>query len=140
MVWAMVGFLTRGSGFSTRIVELALATGGVLVAVTILVPGMPLALILSGVTILLAGITAAALLDKGAPVPAGSTRRYPARGVGWRVAGAVLILCLALGGYLWREWVLHGPSALWNPLIKIGVTVLVVLLGWWVARVRPTRQ
>ena len=141
MVWAMVGFLTRGSGFSTRIVELALATGGVLVAVTILVPGMPLALILSGVTILLAGITAAALLDRGAPVPAGSARRrYPARGVGWRVAGAVLILCLALGGYLWREWVLHGPSALWNPLIKIGVTVLVVLLGWWVARVRPTRQ
>ncbi len=141
MVWAMVGFLTRGSGFSTRIVELALAVGGVLVAVTILIPGMPLALILSGVTILLAGITAAALLDKDTPVPGGSTRpRHPARGVGWRVAGAVLLLCLALGGYLWREWSLHGPSALWNPLIKIGVTLLVVLLGWWVARVRPTRR
>jgi patatin-related protein len=128
MVWAIVTFLTSNSRFAVHAVELALAAGGVLIAAAILVPGMPLALILAGVAVLLAGITAAALLT-------GESRK-----VGYRLIGAVLLAAAALGGYLWWDWSRNGPAMTWGLLIKAGVTVLVVLLGWWVARVSPRRR
>jgi patatin-related protein len=128
MVWAIVTFLTTNSRFAAHTVELALAAGGVLIAGAILVPGMPLALILAGVAVLLAGITAAALLT-------GESRQ-----VGYRLIVAVLLAAAALGGYLWWDWSRNGPGMTWSLLIKAGVTILVVLLGWWVARARPARR
>ena len=128
MVWAIVTFLTGKSRFAAHTVELALAAGGVLIAGAILVPGMPLALILAGVAVLLAGITSAALLT-------GESRQ-----VGYRLLVAVLLAAAALGGYLWWDWSRNGPGMTWSLLIKAGVTILVVLLGWWVARARPARR
>ena len=74
IVWAMVTLLTRGSHFGTRVVELAVAAGGVLIAVAVFVPAMPLAFTLAGVLLLLAGLTAGALLTRQARGVGGALR------------------------------------------------------------------
>jgi patatin-related protein len=125
-VWAMVTLLTGRSRFGARVVELAVAAGGVLLAAAILVPAMPLGFTLTGVLLLLAGGSAAALLTK------------EARAVGRRLAGAALLAAAALAGYVYWDWTRHGlSSAIWSLLIKVFVGVLVVLVGWWVARAQP---
>ncbi|MCW3820444.1 patatin-like protein [Micromonospora sp. DR5-3] len=125
-VWAMVAMLTRGSAVGTHAVEIAVAAGGVLLAVTLLVPAVPIALTLLAVLLLLAGFSSAALL---------SPRTRP---VGVRLAAAALVVLLTLAGILWWDWSRSGSAALvWSLSIKLGVSVLIVLLGWWVARAQP---
>ncbi|MFG2053169.1 patatin-like protein [Micromonospora sp. NPDC048930] len=127
-VWAMVVLLTRRSAVGTRAVEIAVAAGGVLLAVTLLVPAVPIALTLLAVLLLVAGFSSAALL---------SPRTRP---VGVRLAAAALVVLLALGGVLFWDWSRNGSAALiWSLSIKLGVSLLVVLLGWWVARAQPRR-
>lgn len=125
-VWAMVTLLTRRSHFGPRVVELAVAAGAVLLAVAIFVPAMPLAFTLAGVLLLLAGVSAGALLTE------------EARGVGWRLGLCALVVAIALGAYVYWDWTHNGLSGtIWNLLIKIGIGILVVLVGWYVARARP---
>jgi hypothetical protein len=122
MVWAMVTFLSRRSHFGTHVVELALAVGGVLLALTVLVPGVPLGLTLTGVLLLLAGLTAAALTTKDG------------KGVFFRLLAAAAVVLIALVALLWWDWAQHGSAGFaWTLLIKLGVGVLIVLLGWFVA-------
>lgn len=127
-VWAMIHFLTRPGSFGNRVVQLALATGGVLLAVSLFVPAMPVAFTLVGVLVLLAGWSAAALLTPDA------------RQVGWRLAIAAGLAGIAVAGYAW--WDLSRreemSQALWSLAIKLGVGLLVVLLGWWVAGARES--
>jgi patatin-related protein len=124
-VWAMVHFLTRTGKFGNRAVQLALATGGVMLAVSLFVPGMPVAFTLAGVLVLLAGWSAAALLDPGA------------RRVGVRLAWATFAVVLAFAGYIWGDdgrdldW-----AALWRLAVKLGIGLLIVLLGWWISRAK----
>lgn len=80
------------------------------------------------VLLLLAGFSAAALL---------SSRTRP---VGLRLVAAALVVLLALGGNLWWDWSRNGAALIWSVSIKLGVTLLIVLLGWWVARARPRRS
>lgn len=128
-VWAMVNLLTRKSHFGARAVELAVAAGGVLIAVAIFVPGMPLGFTLAGVLLLLAGLSAAALLTKSS------------RGLGRRLLVAAALIAAALGGYAYCDYTRNGSaSAVWSLAIKAGVGILVVLLGWWLAQVRPARR
>ncbi|MBT2543283.1 patatin-like protein [Streptomyces sp. ISL-44] len=127
-VWAMIHFLTRPGSFGNRVVQLALATGGVLLAVSLVVPAMPVAFTLVGVLVLLAGWSAAALLTPDA------------RRVGYRLAIAAGLAGIAVAGYAW--WDLSRredmTQALWSLAIKLGVGLLVVLLGWWVAGARES--
>ncbi|MEO3778739.1 patatin-like protein [Micromonospora sp. B11E3] len=128
-VWAMVSLLTRRSAVGRHAVDIAVAAGGALLAVTLLVPGVPVALTLLAVLLLLAGFSSAALLSP------------QARPVGLRLAAAALVVLLALGGVVWSDLARNGSTALiWSLSIKLGVSVLVVLLGWWVARARPGRS
>lgn len=127
-VWAMVALLTRRSAMGTRAVEIAVAAGAVLLAVSLLVPAVPIALALLAVLLLLAGFSAAALL---------SPRTRP---VGLRLVAAALVVLLALGGVLWWDWYRNGTALIWSLSIKLGVTLLIVLLGWWVARAQPRRS
>jgi patatin-related protein len=121
-VWAMIHFLTMESRFGARAVEIALAAGGVLLAITILVPGIPLGLTLLGVVLLLAGLTTAALRTPGA------------KGIGGRLLVATLLVAAALAGFLWWDWKRNQWNAVgWTLLLKVGVALLIVLLGWWVA-------
>jgi hypothetical protein len=136
-VWAMIHFLTLKSRFGTRAVEIALAAGGALLAVTILVPGVPLGLTLFGVLLLLAGLTTAAL------------RTSPsAKRAGRQLLLASILVAAALGGHLWWEWHRNGVDAFASAitlLIKLAVALLVILLGLWVSRAqrpagRPRRD
>lgn len=125
-VWAMVTLLTRRSHFGPRVVELAVAAGGVLLAVAIFVPAMPVVFTLAGVLLLLAGVSAGGLLTE------------EARGVGWRLGLCALLVAVALGAYVYWDWTRNGLNgAIWSLLIKIGIGILVVLLGWFVARAHP---
>lgn len=122
-VWAMIHFLALGR-FGTRAVEIALAAGGVLLAVTILVPGIPLGLTLFGVLLLLAGLTAAAL-----QTPPGS------RAVGRRLLAATVLVAVALAAYLWWDFQRNGSNAVaWTLLAKVAVALVIVLLGLWIAQ------
>lgn len=60
-VWALVHFMTLGSSVGRHVVELALAAGGVLLAVAVVVPGIPAGLTFAGVVLLFGGLTVAAL-------------------------------------------------------------------------------
>lgn len=127
MVWAMVSYLTRGSEFGTRVVNLAIAGGGTLLAVTIFVPSVPIGLTLAGVTLILAGMSAAALLTRGA------------RGLGLRLVVAALLVGGAFGYLVWRGVHEHGVKGdVVTVLVKVGIGALIVLLGWFVATARPS--
>jgi patatin-related protein len=119
-VWAMVHFHTRADKFGNRVVQLALATGGVMLAVSLFVPAMPVAFTLAGVLVLLAGWSAAALLTR------------EARRVGLRLAVATAVVVLAFAGYIWWERPDYDPDALRNLAVKLGIGLLIVLLGWWI--------
>jgi hypothetical protein len=102
------------------------AAGGVLLAVAVFVPAMPVVLTLAGVLLLLAGVSAGGLLTE------------EARGVGWRLGLCALLVAVALGAYVYWDWTRNGLNgAIWSLLIKIGIGILVVLLGWFVARAHP---
>jgi patatin-related protein len=127
-VWAMVTFMTSPSKFGRRAVELAIAAGGSLLALAVLVPAMPLALILAGVLLVVAGVSTAAL------------RTSKAKAVGRRLGVVAVIVAAALGGYLYWDWRAGGVTAdVMNALVKIGVFLLIVLLGWWISTARPKK-
>ena len=129
LVWTMVSYLTRGSVFGTRVVELAVAIGGALLAVTLLVPGIPLGLTLAGVLLLFSGVTAAALRT-----PGGSW-------FGARLGVATLLAATAMGYVLWSDTQVPAQTdgdAL-PTLIKAAVGLVIVLLGSWIARSRPSK-
>jgi len=129
MVWAMVAFMTSPSKFGRRAVELAVAAGGSLLALAVLVPAIPLAIILTGVLLVVAGVSAAALQSDRA------------KGVGWRLGVVGLIVAASLGGYLYWDWRANGLAAGFvGALVKIGVFLLIVLLGWWISTARPGRR
>ena len=130
LVWTMVSYLTRGSVFGTRIVELAVAIGGALLAVTLLVPAVPLGLTLAGVLLLFSGVTAAALRT-----PGGSW-------FGARLGAAALLAATCLGYVMWSDIHVNGwaKSDSLPTLIRGGVGLVIVLLGWWIARSRPSKK
>ena len=132
LLYGMVAYITRGSAIGTRLVELAVAAGGVLLAVTIFVPSVPIGLTLAGVLLLLAGASASALLTKGA------------RGMGVRVLIAVLLVGGALGYLIWRDIDDHGfHGQVVSVTIKVCIALGIVLVGWFIANAgfgRTTRR
>ncbi|MBF6047255.1 patatin-like protein [Streptomyces sp. NRRL B-1677] len=127
-VWAMVRFLTRPDNFGNRVVQLTVAAGAVLLAVSLFVPGLPVVFTLAGVLLLLAGWSAAALLTR-------ETRR-----VGRRLALVTGFVVLVAAGYVYTR--LHDPHAregLWSLAVKLGAALLVVLLGVFLARTPEPR-
>ncbi|MCF3106165.1 patatin-like protein [Streptomyces roseoverticillatus] len=127
-VWAMVRFLTRPDNFGNRVVQLTVAAGAVLLAVSLFVPGLPVVFTLAGVLLLLAGWSAAALLTR-------DTRR-----VGRRLAVATGFVVLVAAGYVYtRLHDAHAREGLWSLAVKLGAALLVVLLGVFLARTPEPR-
>ncbi|MEV4742304.1 patatin-like protein [Streptomyces sp. NPDC049555] len=127
-VWAMVHFLTRPGRFGTRAVQLVVATGAVLLAVSLFVPGLPVGFTLAGVLLLLAGWSAAALLTPDV------------RRLGVRLAAVTLLVAAAAAWYFYAHR--HDPNlsrTLWGLAVKAGAGLLVVLLGLVLARTREPR-
>lgn len=129
MVWVLVSYLTRKSNFGQQVVSVVAAAGGALLAVTILVPGVPIGLTLAGAALLLAATSATALLTPGA------------KGVAWRL---LILLALVLGGIAWfvyRDIDDHGfKGDVVTLTIKIGVTALIIVLGWFIATAKPSQD
>ena len=129
VVWAMIRFATLKSGFASNAVSLVVAGGAVLLAVTMVVPGIPVGLTMVGVLLILAGATTSAL------------RQRESRKVGLRLGAAAALALAALAALLWYDWSHNRSSSIvWGVLIKTGVALGIVLLGWWVARVKPSSR
>lgn len=125
-VWALVTYLTSDSRIGPRVVAATLGIGGVLLAVTLFIPAVPVGLVVAGAVLVLAGATTAAL------------RTERAQPLGWRLAGAAIVALLALGALVW--WQVHksnGVDWLVTTGIKVGVGLLIVCLGWLLATARP---
>jgi patatin-related protein len=127
-VWAMVAYLTSGSRIGPRVVAAAVGVGGVLLAITLFVPAVPVGLVIAGAVLVLAGATAAAL------------RTNRAHSLGWRLAGTALIALLALGGLVWWQIHKHGNDWLIGTGIKVGVGLLIVCIGWILATAKPDKH
>ncbi len=128
MIWVLVSYLTRGSTFGQHAVSVVAATGGALLAVTLLVPGVPIGVTLTGAGLLLAATSATALLTPGAM---GLARRLT----------IILILILAgIGWFVYRDVDEHGfKGDVVTLTVKIGVTALIIGLGWFIATAKPSR-
>ncbi|MEV4921534.1 patatin-like protein [Streptomyces roseoverticillatus] len=127
-VWVMVRFLTRPDSFGNRVVQLTVAAGAVLLAVSLFVPGLPVVFTLAGVLLLLAGWSAVALLTR-------DTRR-----VGRRLAVVTGFVVLVAAGYVYaRLHDAHAREELWSLAVKLGAALLVVLLGVFLARTPEPR-
>jgi patatin-related protein len=128
VLWTMVTLLTSKSRIGAALVRFTVAIGAALLALALVVPGVPLAFTLIGVLLVLAGASAAGLLQK-------DTRNIGARLILPSVAVAItlgVLLALAI-----RDIKDKGADVvIWPAVIKTLVVVLVVLLGAWVARVR----
>jgi hypothetical protein len=127
MVWTAIQFSTGGGGFGANLLLLVLTAGAALLAVTVIVPGIPAQLL--GVLLVLVAITAGALRS-------GSSRK-----VGWRLVPWVVLVLSVLAVLLWYDWRQHGADAVISTLLaKTWLALAIVLLGWWVARGRPKRR
>ncbi|WP_326673401.1 patatin-like protein [Streptomyces canus] len=124
-VWAMVTFMTRGSDFSRNAVHLAVAVGGALLGISLVVPGVPLAFPLAGALVLTAGWSAAAL------------RTAETRPVGKQLLTLAVLAGVILAAYVTWEVRHDGVHALIGFLLKAALVALVIMVGWWIARAAP---
>jgi hypothetical protein len=122
MMYAMVAYLSRGSKIGPMAVGMAAAAGGVLLAVTIFVPSVPIGLTIAGVMLLLAAASAAAL------------RTPDIRWMALRVGLVALIFAAALGYLIYRDVDAHGfHGEVVSMVVKVGIGLAVLLVGWFVA-------
>jgi hypothetical protein len=125
----MVAYQTRRSAIGARTVSAAVAVGGTLLALAIFVPAVPIGITLAGAVLVLAGASAAAL------------RTPTAHGLGRRLLLVAVVAVLAFAGLIWWQIHEHGFSnSVVSVLIKIGVGILIVSLGWFLARSRPSKK
>ena len=130
LVWLLVNRLTTRSHNGRNVLSLVVGVGTALVALTLVMPGVPVAVTLAGAALLLAATTATAITQHSQ--------------VGWSLAvrtalacGAVLIgLAGAVAYDLSRdreavvETLLRGAG-------RVAVVAAVVALGWFIARAKP---
>lgn len=116
LVWVMVSSLSSGSRFGARSVTLAMAVGGALLAVSLVVAQVPPAITAIGVLLVLAGLTVATLRAPGAGTLA---RRLAVLAVG---------VAVVLGISTWLSY-RRDPATVLGPLVSFAVVVGVTLLG-----------
>jgi hypothetical protein len=121
VLWASVFLATSPGSVGPRLVALTVTLGSAAVAVSLVAPGLPVLIMLLGVLLVLVGVTTGALL-----IPRG-------RPVGLRLVPPAALTAVTVGAMAWAERGVLNPGL----LVKLGVVVLVVLLGAYVGRVRP---
>jgi len=120
LLWVLVNFLAFRSNIGRNLTGVVLGVGGALVAVAILVPGVPAVVPLTGVVIVLATGSVAAL-------------RHPriVRGLAWRV---VALLILAGVGLWWLLKDENVPALLRTIATRIVLVAAIVGVGWLLGR------
>ena len=131
LLWVLVNFLAGKSHVGRNFASLVLGVGGTLIALAVVLPGVPIAIPLTGVVLLLATASASALLGR--------------RVVGWALVGRLFVLAVlaivALGLVLARiasdekqslqEWL----GDIWPRALVVAV---VIVVGWYLGR--PSRR
>jgi patatin-related protein len=131
LLWVLVNFLAGKSHVGRNLTSLVLGVGGTLIAVTLVVPGVPIVVPLTGVILLLAAGSASALLGR--------------KEVGWVFAGRIgLLLVLAIAALvLFLAFAAaDDKQTLWELLgdvwPELAVVAGVIAVGWYLGR--PTKH
>ena len=127
LLWVLVNFLAGKSHLGRNLTSLVLGVGGTLIAVTLVVPGVPIVVPLTGVVVLLAAGSASALLG----------RKEVGKGFAGRVlflfvlalAAIVLFLAYAASDTKQTLWELLGD--VWPEL---AIVAGVIFVGWFLGR------
>lgn len=131
LLWTLVDFLAGRSHVGRALAGMAVGVGGALIAVSLVVPGVPPAVPLTGVVLILATASAIAL----------TRARLGFVRFGLRL---VLLLAVALAALAWVVWEASDRDLdkLRDMATDVGLRVLpvvaVLLAGWFLAR--PTGQ
>jgi hypothetical protein len=143
LLWAMV-LLTRNRGrIGVAVVQAAVISGAALLALSLLVPGIPAAISLLGVSVILATITLACLrslsVPRSGPGSPGDSpgeleryRRKAVRRIGLRMA-VPSVLLLGVVFTLAARW--GQLQVQTDTITKALVTLAVILVGSWLGRV-----
>jgi hypothetical protein len=131
LLWVLVNFLAGKSHVGRNLTSLVLGVGGTLIAMALVVPGVPIAVPLTGVVLVLAAASASALLGR--------------RVTGWPLAGRMVVLALlaiaAVGLVLafstsdGKQSLLEWLGDVWPRVLIVG---LVIVVGWYLGR--PSRR
>lgn len=124
MLWVLGNFLARNSSTAHNLTSMALGVGGALVALAIIVPGIPIAVPLVGVVLILAVASIAALQDGGTPLT-------------WRLLLVAVIALAALVGL--GVWTLvQSKQGVWDTLmtwvLRLFLVLVVLGIGWFLGR------
>jgi hypothetical protein len=120
VLWAMVHLASGRSRIGPNLVNLCVTIGAAIVALSLVAPGVPSALVLLGGGTVLAGLTAAMLLTRTPKL---------AR----RIVPPVLVLVAVLIGYACLMHYYHDKIP---QIANVLVVVVIVLLGRWFGGVR----
>ncbi|WP_167760483.1 patatin-like protein [Blastococcus sp. CT_GayMR16] len=127
LLWVLVNYLVERSHLGRNLTSLVVGVGGALVALALVVPGVPMAVPLTGVVLILATAGAAALRQKG----------FIARPFGWRVilAGAVAFLALVA---IVIQTARENEQSIWeqllDTLLPLALVLVVLGVGWFLGR------
>lgn len=125
LLWVLVAYTAGGSNVGRALVTLAVGVGGALVALGLLVPGVPAILPVTGAVLILAAASAAALRS--------------GKSTGWGLAVRIVlitVLVLAVLAALLYQRANAADQSLWQTAKDIALPTLVVVLlvglGWFV--------
>ncbi len=130
LVWLLVNRLTTRSNNGRNVLSLVVGVGAALVALTLVMPGVPVAVTLAGAGLLLAATTATAITQHSQ--------------VGWSLAVRTAVACGAvlagLAGAVAYD-LSRDREAVVETLLRgagrVAVVAAVVALGWFIARAEP---
>ena len=130
LVWLLVNRLTTRSHNGRNVLSLVVGVGAALVAITLVMPGVPVAVTLAGAALLLAATTATAMTQRAQ--------------VGWSLAVRTAVACgavlIGLAGAVAYD-LSRDREAVVETLLRgagrVAVVAAVVALGWFIARAKP---
>ena len=131
LLWMLVNFIAGKSHLGRNVTSLIVGVGGTLVALAVVVPGIPIALPLTGVVLVLATASVSALLQQ--------------RLGGWRLVLRLLLLVLLAAAALTAvllQTASENDQSVWQLLLDSGLrallVVVVIAVGWFLGR--PTKR
>jgi patatin-related protein len=131
LIWVLANYLAEKSSVGRNLASLVIGVGGALVALALVVPGLPIGIPLTGVVLVLATTTVSALRQQ----------RLVGRALALRLGLLALITVAALVGVLWQT-LREKDQSLGELALDIGLRVLLVAVvlgvGWFLGR--PTNR
>jgi patatin-related protein len=125
LLWVLVNLAAGGGSFARNLTSLAVGVGGALIALALLVPGVPALFPLAGLVLILAAASAAALRH----------RELGGRRLAARLAVVTVLGLAALAAVVYQRMLSENQGlleTLWQLAVQAIVVALVVGLGWFI--------